>query len=248
MKAIEELLFKMADDVLILGHRNSEWTGLGPVLEEDIAFSSMAQDKIGHAYALYNILHEHFGAEEPDQLAFNRKADLYKCCQLVELPNEEYDLSLMRHFLFDHAEYQRYLSLMDSTFVPLAKLSRKIKGELKYHVLHGDTWVKKLGVANEESHARMQSALDNLYPYALGIFEKAEDEQTLIDEQKFIGEEALKMKWHESLAPVLEKADLKLPTTGEAMFGGRKGVHTEYLQPMLEEMTEVFRIDPSAEW
>ncbi|MEX2590676.1 MAG: 1,2-phenylacetyl-CoA epoxidase subunit PaaC [Chitinophagales bacterium] len=243
-----DLLYRMADDVLILGHRNSEWTGLGPVLEEDIAFSSMAQDKIGHAYALYKILHEKFGEAEPDHLAFNREEKLFKCCHLVQLPNREYDLSLMRHFLFDHAEYLRYLNLKESRFSPLAKLAVKIKGELKYHVLHGDTWVKKLGKANESSNARMQNALNELFPYALGIFEPGIDEQTLINDQVFVGEEALKAQWLEKIEAVLNAADLNLPETTEAQYGGRKGKHTEHLAPMLEEMTEVFRIDPSAEW
>lgn len=239
----------MADDVLILGHRNSEWTGLGPVLEEDIAFSSMAQDKIGHAYALYNILHEEFGDAEPDQLAFNRKVEDFKCSHLVELPNEEYDISLVRHFLYDHAEYLRYLNLQESSFAPLAKLAKKIKGELKYHVLHADTWVKKLGLANEESKARMQNSLNKLFPYALGIFETGVDEQTLIENKVFIGEEALKSQWLESISNILDKADLKMPDVDSVpSYGGRKNQHTEHLTEMLKEMTEVYQIDPNAEW
>ena len=244
-----DLLYRMADDVLILGHRNSEWTGLGPVLEEDIAFSSMAQDKIGHAYALYSILHEQFGEADPDKLAFNRKVEDFKCSHLVELPNGEYDHSLMRHFLYDHAEYLRYLNLKESSFEPLAKLATKIKGELKYHVLHADTWVKKLGQANEESKARMQNALNELFPYALGIFEPGVDEQTLIDNKVFIGEEALKVQWLEGISAMLEKAGLQMPDENQAPnYGGRKKQHTEHLADMLLEMTEVYQIDPNAEW
>ena len=97
---LKDLLFKMADDALIIGHRNSEWTGIGPMLEEDMAFSSMAQDKIGHAIALYNILHEVLGEADPDTLGFKREAKQFKCCQFVELPIGEYDFSLIRHFLF----------------------------------------------------------------------------------------------------------------------------------------------------
>ncbi len=97
--AITELITKMADDELILGHRNSEWTGLGPIMEEDIAFSSMAQDKIGHAWALYRILQEQLEGEDPDQFAFMRTENDFKCCHLVEMPIGTYDFSLMRHFL-----------------------------------------------------------------------------------------------------------------------------------------------------
>lgn len=142
-EAIKDLLLKMADDALIFGHRNSEWTGLGPVLEEDIAFSSMAQDKIGHAQALYLILHEEYGAPTPDKLAYQRSEKELKCCHLVELPNGEYDFSLVRHFFFDHAEICRYALLGQSSEKRLAALAKKIHGELKYHVLHADTWLKK---------------------------------------------------------------------------------------------------------
>jgi ring-1,2-phenylacetyl-CoA epoxidase subunit PaaC len=106
-QALKELLYKIADDQLILGHRNSEWTGFGPLLEEDIAFSSMAQDKVGQSYALYSILHQ-LGEQEPDTIAFMRNAAQFHNCQLVELPNGEYDISLIRHFLFDTAEAIRF--------------------------------------------------------------------------------------------------------------------------------------------
>src|SRR2546422_1011522 len=97
-EAIKDLLFRMADDALVLGHRNSEWTGLGPILEEDIAFSSMAQDKIGHAQALYIILNEEFGEPIPDKLVYERNEKDFKCCHFVEMPIGEYDFSLVRHF------------------------------------------------------------------------------------------------------------------------------------------------------
>ena len=98
----KDLLYKMADDALIIGHRNSEWTGIGPMLEEDLAFSSMAQDKIGHSQALYRILHETLGEAEPDKLGFMRTEKEFKCCQFVEQPIGEYDFSIVRQFLFDH--------------------------------------------------------------------------------------------------------------------------------------------------
>jgi len=158
-EAIKDLLLKMADDALIMGHRNSEWTGLGPILEEDIAFSSMAQDKIGHAQALYSILHEELGEVDPDTLVYTRDEKNFRCCHFVEIPNGEYDFSLVRHFFFDHAELCRYKMLEQSSHERLAALAKKIHGELKYHVLHADTWIRKLGKANEESRARMMSSV-----------------------------------------------------------------------------------------
>jgi ring-1,2-phenylacetyl-CoA epoxidase subunit PaaC len=250
MNTLKDLLYRMADDALILGHRNSEWTGIGPILEEDLAFSSMAQDKIGHAFALYNLLHTYAGEADPDTLGFKRKENEFKCCQFVELPIGEYDFSLIRHFLFDHAELLRYEFLTQSSFQPLAQLAKKIKGEVKYHVMHADTWVIQLSNGTEESKARMQSALNDCLPYALAMFEKTETEAEIISEGLFVGEDELKKAWLNSISPILEKAKLSLPETKEEKikYGGRKAYHSEYLSPLIAEMTEVVNIDPDAEW
>ena len=249
MEAVKELLYKMADDLLIFGHRNSEWTGLGPILEEDIAFSSMAQDKIGHAQAMYQILHD-LGEQDPDTIAFTREASKFHNCQLVELPNGEYDFSMVRHFLFDHADQQRFEMLANSSFEPLAKVARKIKGEIKYHVFHGDTWIVKLSNATEVSKARMQSALNECWNYALGIFEKGDFEKELAESGVFEGEAALQARWLAKITPIIEKAGLRIPaeSSWEPVYGGRKAYHSDYLAPLVEEMSEVFRVDPSAEW
>lgn len=248
-EAIKELLYKMADDLLIIGHRNSEWTGLGPILEEDISFSSMAQDKIGQAQALYVLLHD-LGEQEPDTVAFTRNANQFHNAQLVELPNGEYDFSLMRHFLYDHADQLRFEALANSTYEPLAKVARKVKGELKYHVFHANTWVTKLGQANQESHDKMQHALNHAWNYALGLFEPSAYEAALIDESIFIGENALQEQWLQNITPVILKAGLTIPnpSTWNPIVGGRIGIHTAHLEPLVEEMSEVFRYDPTAEW
>lgn len=248
--AVKELLYKMADDALIIGHRNSEWTGIGPMLEEDLAFSSMAQDKIGHAIALYTILHEVLGEADPDTLGFKRTENEFKSCHLVEQPIGEYDFSTIRHFLFDHAELLRFESLTQSSFQPLAQLAKKVKGEIKYHVMHADTFVKQLSNGNEESKARMQQALNNTWHLALGIFEPGEYELELTSNNIFIGEAELKKRWLEKVTPLLESYGLTIPATDESKTanGGRKGYHTEYLKPLLDEMCEVTRTDIDAEW
>lgn len=248
-QAIKELLYKMADDQLILGHRNSEWTGFGPLLEEDIAFSSMAQDKIGHSYALYSILHS-LGEQEPDTIAFTRNAEQFHNCILTELPNGEYDFSLMRHLLYDTAEILRFEMLTTSSFKPLAELSAKVLAELRYHTLHANTWVKQLGNATSESIGRLQQSLDRALPYALGIFEPSPYEKELIDSGTFGGEAVLKEKWMLSVAEIIGQTQLQLPDwpNVQPVLGGRMGQHSEHLQPLLDEMSEVFKIDPTAEW
>ncbi|WP_276496551.1 1,2-phenylacetyl-CoA epoxidase subunit PaaC [Pontibacter litorisediminis] len=247
--AIKDLLYKLADDQLILGHRNSEWTGFGPILEEDIAFSSMAQDKIGHSLAFYTLLQE-LGEADPDTVAFTRNANQFHNSQLVELPNGEYDFSLIRHFLYDNAEIIRFEMLAQSSYEPIAKVATKLKGEVKYHVLHANTWIKNLGTSTEEAILRLQASLNEALPYALGMFEQSKYEQELIGAGVYGGEEAVKAEWLKRIQAVLEKTDLKLPDLEsiDPKLGGRYGTHTEHLQPLLDEMAEVFKIDPTAEW
>lgn len=248
-EAVKELLYKMADDQLILGHRNSEWTGFGPLLEEDIAFSSMAQDKIGHSLALYTMLQD-LGEQDPDTIAFTRNANQFHNCLLTELPNGEYDFSLIRHFLYDTAEALRFEMLMQSSFEPLAQVARKIRGELRYHTMHATTWVKQLGGATPESISRLQKSLNLALPYALGIFEKSPVESELIASAVFQGEDELMSKWKKKVEEIIGQTQLNLPDWNsiKPVLGGRYGKHSEHLQPLLDEMSEVFKIDPTAEW
>jgi ring-1,2-phenylacetyl-CoA epoxidase subunit PaaC len=247
--ALKELLYKIADDLLILGHRNSEWTGIGPLLEEDIAFSSMAQDKIGQSLALYEMLH-YLGEADPDSVAFMRNSEQFHNCQLVELPIGDYEFSLIRHFLYDHSILLRFQKLSNSQYQPLAQVSRKLVGELRYHVMHADMIIKKLGNAAGESINRLQTALEQALPFALGIFEKSTQEAALISDQIFSGEEDLYGIWCQEITRVIEQTSLKLPefNLSEAKTGGRIGLHTPHLQPLLDEMAEVFRLDPTVDW
>lgn len=247
--ALKEILYKIADDQLILGHRNSEWTGFGPLLEEDIAFSSMAQDKIGQSYALYQML-QSLGERDPDTVAFTRNASQFHNCIFVELPNGEYDFSLIRHFLYDTAEAIRFEMLSESSYQPLADISKKIRAELRYHTLHANTWMKQLGSATEESVSRLQNSLNLAMPYALGMFEASPYEKELISLKVFGGEDVLKERWMKKVEEVLAQTSLTLPDwkTVQPITGGRAGKHSEHLQPLLDEMSEVFKIDPTAEW
>jgi ring-1,2-phenylacetyl-CoA epoxidase subunit PaaC len=247
--ALKELLYKIADDLLIIGHRNSEWTGFGPLLEEDIAFSSMAQDKVGQSHAIYSILNT-LGESDPDTIAFTRNANQFHNSQLVELANGEYDFSLIRHFLYDTAEAIRFEMLSESSYQLIAELSRKVRAELRYHTLHANTWMKQLGSATEESISRLQKSLDYAMPFALGMFEESPYEKELIAAKIFGGELALREKWIKKVEEIIGQTTLTLPDWKllQPRFGGRVGQHTEHLQPLLDEMSEVFRIDPSAEW
>jgi ring-1,2-phenylacetyl-CoA epoxidase subunit PaaC len=173
-----------------------------------------------------------------------------KCSQLVEIYSQDYAFALVRHFFFDHAEFLRYSMLQNSRYEPLAQLSKKIKGEIKYHLLHADTWMQKLSNGTEESKARMQSAVNEAFPYALGVFEPSDHDKELKEMGAFEGETALREQWLETVFPIVRKAGLTLPEADdvEPKFGGRNGYHTEFLQPLLNEMTEVLRSEPEASW
>lgn len=248
--AIKDLLYRMADDDLVIGHRMSEWTGIGPILEEDIAFSSMAQDEIGHAQAYYTMMHEFMGEAHPDQVAFNRKAGEFKSCTLVEMPIGDYAYSLVRHALYDIAEGIRLEALTQSSFRPLAELAKKLSREEKYHLLHAQTWIRQLGPATEESNHRLQTALNEAYPMALAIFEPTEYTQALADQGILPTEAELEARWVDEVANLMIKSGLTVSVVSDKTkhYGGRKGVHTEYLSKMLDEMSEVFVIDPTAVW
>ena len=247
-EAVVDLLYRMGDDELIIGHRNSEWTGLAPILEEDIAFSSMAQDEMGHALVFYQMLHE-LGEPDPDTLAFARKASQFRCASLVSLPNNhDWALCLVRQFLYDAAETVRLTALAASSLVPLAQLSTKLLSEEKYHLLHGRSWVLRLGNASEESSERMQTALDATYSHALGLFEPTDADEPLAQAGICPHEEELRRAWESAVAPVLKDAVLLQPETAEPAYGGRFGKHPEALKKLLQDMQLVYQIDPTAKW
>lgn len=247
--AIKDLLFRLADDELIIGHRNSEWTALGPILEEDIAFASMAQDELGHAQAYYLLLHQ-LGEANPDQLAFGRKPEAFRSCHFVEMPIGEYAFSLVRHLLYDLAEDIRLKHLIDSSYAPLAELAKKLQREEKYHLLHARTWILQLAKGGEESRLRLQSALNEAFPMAMGMFEETEFTAALAQENVQPAERDLCEAWLQAVQEIVSQTGLKIPTHYDPLsyYGGRKGYHTEHLAPMIAEMTEVFMIEPTASW
>jgi ring-1,2-phenylacetyl-CoA epoxidase subunit PaaC len=244
--ALKALLFRLADDELVIGHRNTEWTGHGPILEADIAFSSMAQDELGHAQAYYSLLHD-LGEADPDRLAFMRGPADFRCAQLVELPKGDWAFSIVRQFLYDAAESVRLAALSQSSYAPLAQAARKFAGEEKYHLMHGKTWVLQLGQAAGESRARMQAALDQCFPYALGLFETTEVDDAIVAEGLQKSETGLQRDWLALITPILADGGLNLSDAGP-VCGGRRGQHTEHLTKLLEDMQLVFRTDPQAEW
>lgn len=245
-------LIHIADDQLVMGHRNSEWTGLGPILEEDIAFSSIAQDQVGHAQAFYEILHREMGFPDPDQFAFNRPAALFCSSWLCEQPIGDYAFSLVRHWCYDRSVRIRYEALSRSEDSVLRPMALKLLGEVKYHVFHADTWMKSLLQGSEESRLRVIAALKSCWPMALGLFEPWQGESEAAAQGLYPGEKPLLEIWKHASYQDLQSWGVEVDRLGleqvDPVLGGRQGYHSEHLEAMLDEMTAVFRLDPGAEW
>lgn len=249
--AIIDLLYRLADDELMIGHRNSEWTGVAPILEEDIAFSSMAQDEMGHAQAYYAMLHE-LGESNPDTLAFRRDPEAFRNASFTALPRKDWARSIVRQLLYDAAEHVRLEAYSNHPFELLAQFARKIHGEEKYHLLHGRTWLIKLGHGTEESRQRLQESLDELWPYALGLFEPSP-----VEPPKPYDEAILCSEWLQLVCPILSEAMLTIDAaanTDGVWMTNAKPVYGRYAEPdehridLLDAMQKVYRLDPDAQW
>jgi ring-1,2-phenylacetyl-CoA epoxidase subunit PaaC len=166
-----QLLLELADDELILGWRNSEWTGIAPFLEEDVAFSSIAQNEIGHARALYTLAADELGTT-PDELALDRAPDEYRCAPLVELRRVEWGATIARHWLYETADALRIAELKESGDTELAGLAAKIDREEVYHRLHAEMWLERLLGSDE-----LRAGLEAMWPYALGVLPGPQREQ-----------------------------------------------------------------------
>ena len=218
-----QLLIEYADDELILGWRDSEWTGIAPSLEEDVAFSSIAQNEIGHARALYELAARELGTTA-DELAFDRKPSEYRSAPLVELRRLEWARTIARHWLYETADEIRLGALKDSDDDAIAGLAAKMDREETYHRIHADMWVDRL-LAAPEGRERLNEAVDELWPYALGVLD-AELRP------------ALRAKVEERLGRALPEVEA-VP----------RGVHEAELAALWEEMTTVRRSAPAgARW
>lgn len=244
-KILVTKLLAMADDELILAHRNSEWTGHAPILEEDIAFANIAQDELGHATLWYEIVQGLTG-DEPDQLAFFRDAAAYRNTPFVELPKGDWAFSMVRQYLFDAYEMVALPHLMQSSFKPVADAAAKIRTEELYHLRHTTAWLKRLGLGTEESHERTQNALNTLWPYALQLFVPLPGENELVEQGVMGDAAAIHQEWLALVQPFLHSCNLMIPAP--AITPGDRFHHSDYLVELLDEMQSVARLDPQAVW
>ncbi|HSG16318.1 MAG TPA: 1,2-phenylacetyl-CoA epoxidase subunit PaaC [Anaerolineae bacterium] len=246
-RPLADRLLAMADDELILAHRNSEWTGHAPILEEDIAFANIAQDELGHASLWYALLAALTG-EDPDQLAFFREANAFRCAQLVQLPRGDWAFSMLRQYLFDAYEMILLADLSVSRYRPLAEAAAKIRPEEIYHHRHTSTWIRRLGRGTEESCRRVQRALDILWPMTAQLFWMPDEYGILAAAGIMPDLGQVAARWFESVRPFLVDAHLTLPADFDATDAPPRGQHSPHLAPLLAEMQEVARLDEAAQW
>lgn len=245
-QALSNQLLATADDELILGHRDSEWTGHAPILEEDIAFANIAQDEIGHAIIWYSLLADLTG-QDPDRQVFFRDASAYRNVQLVELPKGDWAFSMLRQYLFDAAEAVRLAGWVTSHYQPLAEAAAKIRTEENYHYRHTHTWVKRLGLGTETSHRRLQNALDELWPYAFQLFAPLLDQVLVIQAGIVPDPDQMRQEWEDGVRSFLKESGLQVPA--QRVFATpQRHQHTDHLTVLLAEMQQVARLDPEAQW
>lgn len=247
--ALKAHLLALGDDELILGHRDSEWCGHAPILEEDIAFANLALDEIGHAKLWYGLLAELMGEDPeayPDRLVFFREPEAFRSAQMVELPKGDWAFSILRQWLFDAAEKVRLDHLKDSLYAPLAGAAAKIRTEEIYHLRHSQAWVRRLGLGTHESHARLQKALDELWPHTQQLFTSQAGEALLETAGIIPSSAQLETEWNAQVKPILEEAGLTLSQA--TAHTASRAIHTRHLSVLVTEMQSVARLDPEAEW
>lgn len=244
------LLLSIADDKLFLGHCNSDWTGLAPILEADIAFSSLAQDDIAHASAFYDLTASITGGVS-DQIAFGRSADEYYCCDLVTKRDEfNWACAITKQFYCNHFDYIRLQRLCDATWEPLASLSKRLLTEQAIHIDHVNSWVHHLGNGNDDSMTRIQDALEQYAPLAAMMFEEPLGFEVLQSEGVLTHQDDIYEVWMQSVQVVVQDAGLKLHVERlpAGVGGGRSGRHDADFDHALAELQEVFSQDPAATW
>ncbi len=248
-KAFVSYLLSLADNTLILGHRNSEWCGHGPILEQDIAITNMALDCIGQARNFYQYAAQLMGNHTTeDSLAYLRDVTEFTNCLLVELPNGDWAKTVLRHFLFSTFQYYVYQQLKNSNDTLLAAIAEKGFKEITYHVRWSSEWVIRLGDGTEESKDRILQALDAVWSYTGELFQPTDFE--LQAQQEGWGADLLLVKrnWDEKIKAVFEEATLPMPPTAWMHAGGKQGKHTEHLGFILAEMQFLQRAYPNSEW
>jgi ring-1,2-phenylacetyl-CoA epoxidase subunit PaaC len=255
-KALITLLYYLADDNFILAYRGSEWLGLAPHIEEDVAFSSINQDMMGHAVMYYSLL-EALGEGPVDELAHQREAKAFKNATVLELRNgkgdylhePEFDwaFTVVRCLFFATYKKERLQALRQSSYEPLAQAAAKILTEHTYHLMHWETWFVQLMSSTTEARDRMEEALKKVWERFGDVLSYGEQKESIATYGLLIPEEKLTERWFKRMKPLFEKVAYTPDGNPRFLSGhGRRGEHTEDLEQALATLCEVYQSDPLA--
>jgi ring-1,2-phenylacetyl-CoA epoxidase subunit PaaC len=248
-RALALLLLSMADDEFVLGFSDSEWTGIGPILEEDVAISSLAQDELGHAQALYGLLADTVAdGRDADSWAYDRPPEGYTHARLLDHPRGDWAATIVRRYLYDTADSARLEAVASSSHRPLAELVAKIRREERYHLMHVQTWIERLADAGGESRARLLAALEVMGPDAGTVLAPLAGEPALV-RHRIVTEPfaAMEERWREGVGATLRKLGLpELPPT--AAPERARTDHSDAFRALHAEFTMVRRSEVGATW
>ena len=243
MTTITPFLLHLADTALILSHRNSEWCGHGPVLEQDIAITNIALDQVGLARNLYQYAATVMGNTNEDTLAMLRPEREYKNPLLAELPRGDWAITVLRQYLLCQFQYLQYQHLQHHPDEQLAAIATKSLKELKYHLRWSSEWVVRLGDGTDESRQRMINALQEIWPYTGELFIPADYEISAGFDPS-----SLASAWMEQVQGIFQESTLSIPANNFMQSGGKQGNHTEYFGFLLTELQYMQRAYPGCEW
>jgi ring-1,2-phenylacetyl-CoA epoxidase subunit PaaC len=234
----------LADNALIMGHRNSEWTGHGPILEQDIALSNIALDLIGQSRYLYQFAAELSGnGATEDSLAYLRGPEDYKNCLITEQDNGHWGKTVLRQFFFSAYQYPLYQQQLNNKNAQFAAIVEKSLKEVTYHLRWSSEWVIRLGQGTEESSQKMRDAINDLWKYTGELIT-----ETDLDKQLGINVSIIAEHWKARVNDILNQAGIIVPDDKGMIVGGKLGIHTEHLQNILNDMQYMQRTYPGMEW
>ena len=238
---------RLGDDALVLSQRLCEWSSNAPMLEEDLALSNVALDYLGRARMLYGYAGGMLGRSE-DELAFLRDVNEFENLLMVELPRGDFAFSMVRQYLLDEFEARFFAVLAASRDETLAGIAAKTVKEVRYHQRRSSEWMRRLGLGTEESNARAQAAVDELWGYVDELFAMDELEEGLVADRIAVDRSALEAPWREAVESLMAHAELSVPEHGWRVTGGRQHVHTEHLGHLLSDLQFMQRAYPGLSW
>jgi ring-1,2-phenylacetyl-CoA epoxidase subunit PaaC len=260
MKAPVDYLLHLADNAVVLGQRDAEWCGHGPILEEDLALANVSLDLIGQARLLYQLAAARLGGDATeDRLAYFRDDAEFRNYTLLELPNHgplvgyavsdrDYATTIVRNFLYSALMVLLWEALAKSADEELAAIAAKSVKETRYHLHHAADWVVRFGDGTEESHARAQAALDHLFAYTEEFWTPSPAEEAAVAGGAAVDPRSLRATWDALVADTLAEATLVRPEVRGYVPEGKNGRHSEHLSYLLGEMQILARAHPGATW